>query len=229
MKCAIMQPTYLPWAGYFNLIASVDRFVFLDDVQFERRSWQSRNRILINRKEYLLTTSIRHTKQESLLTNIELSNEIDWRNNHIANLRRAYSKASFGTMMLDIVSPILADPAIGLLTDLNIRLIESFCSALKLTTELYRASDLGCGGKRSQHLSNICHTLSADHYLSPRGSRDYLEEDRFEETSGIALSYQTYEPRPYPQPGVSTFISHLSIVDVFANLGPQETRRYIEA
>lgn len=228
MKCAIIQPIYLPWAGYFNLIASVDCFVFLDDVQFEHRSWQSRNRILMNGQEHMLTTSVCHCKRSTLLSDIELSNQDNWRNRHIKTLRHAYSKTPFGGLMLDIVSPILADQAILRLADLNILLIESFCSVLNLTTQRFRASDLRCGGRRSEHLGCLCRTLSADHYLSPRGSRDYLEEDRFAEITGIALSYQTYEPQPYPQRGVVAFVSHLSIVDVFANLGPHETRRYIE-
>ena len=223
-----MQPTYLPWAGYFNLIVSVDRFVFLDNVQFERRSWQSRNRILLNGKEYLLKASVHHVKQETVLADIELSNQGDWRNHHMKTLHQAYSKAPFGKLMLEVVSPILANSTINRLADLNICLIEGFCSALELTAERFRASDLGCGGRRSEHLSYLCRKLSASHYLSPCGSRDYLEADRFEEMSGITLSYQTYESRPYPQRGVSTFVSHLSIVDVFANLGPQETRNYIK-
>lgn len=57
MKCGIMQPTYLPWSGYFNLISSVDIFVFLDDIQFNRRSWQTCNRVLLRGEEYMLSVS----------------------------------------------------------------------------------------------------------------------------------------------------------------------------
>ena len=62
MRCAIMQPTYLPWAGYFNLISQVDRFVFLDDVQFEKQSWQTRNRILLQGEECLISVPVRKTR-----------------------------------------------------------------------------------------------------------------------------------------------------------------------
>ena len=55
MIVSIMQPTYLPWIGYFDLIAKADIFVFLDDVQFSRRSWQQRNRVLLDGKEMMLT------------------------------------------------------------------------------------------------------------------------------------------------------------------------------
>ena len=58
MKISIMQPTYLPWSGYFSMIKNADIFVFLDDVQFDKRSWQQRNRILLNKKETFLTVPV---------------------------------------------------------------------------------------------------------------------------------------------------------------------------
>ena len=63
MIAAIMQPTYLPWAGYFNLINQVDIFFFLDDAQFAKQSWHNRNRILRNNKEVLITISLKKKKK----------------------------------------------------------------------------------------------------------------------------------------------------------------------
>ena len=68
MKCAIMQPHYFPWAGYFNLISKVNKFVFLDDVQFSKNSWQSRNQIIINDQKKWIMIPL---KKSPLNTNIK--------------------------------------------------------------------------------------------------------------------------------------------------------------
>lgn len=87
-----MQPTYLPWAGYFHLIGTVDKFVFLDDVQFERRSWQSRNRILLEGREHYLTVPVRKASRSELIKNIAIDNDQEWRKRHLQLLRQAYLK-----------------------------------------------------------------------------------------------------------------------------------------
>ena len=82
MKCAIMQPMYLPWAGYFNLIAAVDTFVFLDDVQLERQSWQTRNRILLGGKEVLLSVPTQRVPLDTPIELIALADATRWRHRH---------------------------------------------------------------------------------------------------------------------------------------------------
>ena len=58
MKVSIMQPTYLPWTGYFKMILDSDLFIFLDDVQFETRCFQSRNKILVNKLPKLISVPV---------------------------------------------------------------------------------------------------------------------------------------------------------------------------
>ena len=228
-SCAIMQPTYLPWSGYFNLIARVDVFVFLDDVQFQRRSWQIRNRILLNGKEHLLTIPTCKVEREARLSDIRIDQTIEWRNKHWKTLQAAYAKAPHGESLLDLLSSAFKGEAIGGLCDFNLELISRLKDHLGIDTQLVRASSLNCLGKRSEHLLNICQALQCNHYLSPAGSQEYLQVDGFSQQHDVALEMQRFDPAPYSQHRSGEFVSHLSVVDVLANLGQTATRDYIQS
>lgn len=228
MKCAIMQPTYLPWAGYFNLIINSDIFVFLDDVQFERRSWQSRNRILLDGVEKTLSISTVKASQNEIIKNIALDDSVGWRAKHGSILRYAYGKAPFGKEMLDLLLPLL-EYRVDKLSELNILIIMAISEKLGIKTKFCNASDLLCCGKRSEHLIGICNKVGADVYLSPIGAKEYLLDDQFEKFSNLKICFQDYIPDTYLQyKNQDAFISHLSVVDVIANLGFKKTRCYVE-
>lgn len=226
-SCAIMQPTYLPWSGYFNLINSVNQFVLLDDVQFERRSWQSRNRILMNGGICTLTVPVRKMARATLLNDIELSNDENWQVVHWKTLCAAYAKAPHGTELIRLLEPIYHEKVFVHLAELNQQLIETFCRALNINTPLIRASSLGCGGRRSQHLFAICSELGCTDYISPCGSAEYLAADEFAAMGTLRLHFQEFKPRPYAQLRATEFVSHLSIVDLIANIGVAGAKTYI--
>lgn len=222
-----MQPTYLPWSGYFNLMASVEDFVFLDDVQFERRSWQSRNRILLNGQEYLLTVPVIKVARETKISDIVVDDSRKWRNHHIKTLTTAYAKTPYGKLILEAILPIINNTQLQRLAELNIEIISTVRKILGITTRLHLASALGCSGNRSEHLANICDRLGTDDYWAPIGSICYLQDDEFSKRYHKHLWVQKFIPAPYIQWKASSFISHLSIIDVLAHLGPEQTRHYI--
>lgn len=229
MKCAIMQPTYLPWSGYFNLVASVDRFVFLDNVQFERQSWQSRNRILLQGREHLLAVPVERAALDTPISEIVTSERrSNWRRDHWKTLCSAYAKSSHGRELLELLEPFYTeDSEQTWLASWNRRIIECIARALAIETVFLSAADLRCEGERIQRLVAICETLGADSYLSPRGAAGYLEDDGFEHATTVSLELQSFTPRVYPQYRVNTFTSHLSIVDVIANLGLAGALAYV--
>ncbi|MFO0128421.1 MAG: WbqC family protein [Pseudanabaena sp.] len=222
-----MQPTYLPWAGYFNLISQADIFVFLDDVQYERRSWQSRNRILLNNKPYFLTVPVHSLTQSQIINTIKLDDSQNWRAKHFKTVEHTYSKHPYQKEIL-IILQCLFDKSVQNLSELNIVLIQTLSGYLGLSKKFLRASDLNIDGKRSEHIFKICEYLNCNEYLSPIGSKEYLQEDKVFEQSKIKLSFQKYEPATYPQLKCPNFISHLSIIDVVANIGWQGTLEYIK-
>lgn len=227
--CAIMQPTYLPWAGYFNLIARADVFIFLDDVQFstgDKTSWQNRNRIILQGKAYTLTVPAMRSHLGQSLMEIQVDDKQNWRKKHLQTLRQVYSKHPYGSEMLSIVEPVLLSTK-TILPELTIDLILGFCKILGLAPEFHRSSSLAIKGERTERLVNFCKFFECQEYFSPAGSREYIAEDGNFNESNISLRFQEFIPDPYSQKGVTEFVSHLSIVDILASLGPDETSRYV--
>lgn len=226
-NCAIMQPTYLPWSGYFHLASKVDTFVFLDDVQFERRSWQSRNNILSNGKAHLLVVPVKQAPQQTLIRDILLTPDSIWQKKHLRSLQVAYPALWQKPEIRDSLIDLYEKPH-ETLADLNITLIRLLFKWLNISCKTVRASEIGCIGNRSQHLANICHAVKVDTYLSPIGSRQYLEEDKFEELSGIALKYSEFIPSHYSQGKSPEFVSHLSVIDVIGHQGLAFAEDYVK-
>lgn len=220
-----MQPTYLPWAGYFALIGSVDVFVLLDDVQFERKSWQSRNRILREGAIRVLEVPVTKQPLTEKISNILIDTSKDWQRGHVAELEQSYGSCT-GAAELDAVVGIIGQAETHLCS-LNTKIIGSLASQLGIETPILLASSLGCGGRRSEHVAEICRAVGADRYLSPPGAREYLEADGFAEKSGLDLQYLAFDASPYDQSGSSGFVSHLSILDVLANCGREFARSYV--
>ena len=129
MKAAIMQPTYLPWAGYFSLIDSVELFVFLDDVQIERQSWQTRNRVCIGGREQMLTVPVKKTGLLTQIRDARVNDAANWRKKHQKSLHQAYGGAPFGEMILQQLDFILCDYSQVRLADINIAIITAMSGA----------------------------------------------------------------------------------------------------
>lgn len=226
MKCAIMQPTYMPWAGYFNLIASVDTFVFLDDVQFDRRSWQSRNRIFDGGKVAWLSCPVKKAPRDTLIKDLTLATDVNWQNTHAKKIQLNYAKAPFYDDLQGVLDTLLTGEYLYL-SQVNQALIGTICKLLGIHTACMTASQINAKGKRSEHLLSICKQLACTQYLSPQGSKAYLTQDDSFTHSGVELAFQNYDPAPYLQKHSGEYISHLSIIDVIANIGISKTKAYI--
>ena len=224
---SIMQPTYLPWTGYFQLIHRADNFVFLDDVQFEKRSWQQRNRVLLNGAEHFLTIPVHNKgKRDQLIIDVMTNDEQPWRDKHLSTLRQAYQKHRFGPDVLEVIEGVLSDSTESLV-EITIDLITAICAMLDLDVTLLRSSTLPVQGKKSLYLFNICDYLGADRYLSAKGSRDYIEGENVFRSNGCPVDYQDYRPRMYPQKGAASFVPYLSIIDLIANVGCVEAVNHL--
>lgn len=216
---AIMQPTYLPWIGYFDLIDQSDQFVFLDSVQFEKRSWQQRNRIKGPEGIHWLTVPVQTKgKHDQLIQDVQLSKTEDFPDKHIKMIQFYYAKAPFFKPYFEELRSILSKDH-DKLSDLNIELIEWACSKLAIQKPFRRSSSLGCSGRNVELLVNICKLLGATRYLSAQGSKVYIDEHNLFGPRGIELIYHDYQPHAYSQL-FGPFVSHLSILDLLFNHGP---------
>lgn len=215
---AIMQPTYLPYLGYFHLIAASDVFVFLDDVQFARRSWQSRNRILTANGELMLTVPVKKHDRDTPISDIAIDDSQGWRDKHLAAVSHAYGKRPGFAQGWNFLSEHLAAHRDGKLADFNADLIEAAARRLGLAARFERASALGCGEARSEHLLALCRAVGATRYVSPTGSADYMEEDGVFAAAGFPVRFQGFVQVDYPQ-GRNAFTPYMSFVDALMNLG----------
>ncbi len=220
MRVAIMQPTYLPWIGYFDLMDQVDLFIFLDDVSFSKQSWQHRNRIKTPQGPLWLTVPLRHRGRFGQLINeVEISNPDFWRK-HLRAVELNYAKAASFDGYFPSLAALYRDGAPWTrLTTLNIALIRWAMDAIGLETETRIASDLDADGVRSARVAGLCHALGARTYLSPIGAADYLLPDLgwFEDV-GVEVQFQNYQHPTYEQL-YPPFASHVAAVDLILNRG----------
>jgi hypothetical protein len=222
-----MQPTFLPWSGYFNLMAQADDFVFLDDVQLEKQSWQTRNRWINGGQVQWVIAPVIHSHLGQTIAETEVMDRMPWRAKLARGFAMSYGRHPCFAEAREILE-VLVEAQEHHLAALNERVIRYVAGKLKMTARLHRSSELGIGGVRSDRLVALCQHFSAKEYLSPVGSADYLAEDGFAARSPARLRFQDYAPRVYDQKGYTAFQSHLSVVDVVANLGWEKTRIYVE-
>jgi WbqC-like protein family len=218
MIAAVMQPTYLPWMGYFDLVDQADVFVLLDTVAFSRQSWQQRNRILVDGAAQWLTVPVRHA-MGAPIREIAIDTTRPWRRKHWGSLEQAYRRAPFWAEERTHLEPVY-EREWALLAELDVSLIRMLATRLGTDTELVLASSLApTSGAREEALVDLCRQVGATTYLSPAGAAAYLDSDAPFAAHGIELRFHDYEHPAYPQ-GSDAFVSHLSVVDLLANVGP---------
>lgn len=217
-RVAIMQPTYLPWCGYFGLMHAVDVFVLLDSVQFARRSWQQRNQIkAVNGAQWLSVPVLSKGKRDQLISEVEIDKTDNFALAHRKTIEMSYAKTPFFKAYADQLLPLLDNPS-PRLADLTISLILWLKSQLGITTQVLRSSELGGIGAKGELLASLCQELGASSYISPPGSKDYLDETDAFEKIGVPVKYYEFKHPQYPQP-FGDFIPYMSTIDMLFNCG----------
>jgi hypothetical protein len=218
--CVIFQPTYLPWAGYFDLIDSADEFILLDNVQFEKQSWQQRNQIrTFNGLEWLTVPVRIKGRFGQKINEVELSNPEFFRA-HLRAIELHYRRAPFFGQYFGEFGALLESAAgAASLSVLNARLIGWLCAQLGIDTPIRLASQMSPEGRRSAMLIDLCEKAGANRYLSTAGAWDYLRADQqlFAE-AGVALQLHDYRHPEYRQV-YAPFLPYASVLDLLFNEG----------
>jgi hypothetical protein len=218
MRVAIHQPQYLPWVPYLAKADACDVFVYLDNVQFQRRGVQNRNQIKTVNGALWLTVPV-NAGREDKIQDVRIADN-PWQTSHIRSLQSNYARAPFfndlGRELLSILRQKWTH-----LVDLNIAVTEWMFERLGIGCRRVRASTLDASGTKDDLMISLCKAAGGTVYLSGPGARVYQDLEKFWQ-QGIELQYQVYENQPYTQcfPEIG-FVADLSAVDLVLNMGPK--------
>jgi hypothetical protein len=226
-RVAITQSNYIPWKGYFDLIAMVDELILLDDVQYTKQDWRNRNRIKTPAGVKWLTIPVRHGSTGQRIDQIEVADPT-WPSRHWRELRQHYARAPFFEEVRPLLEPLYLGLAEQRLSRINRELIEAVCGALGLDTRLSWSTDYDPAPTgRNERLIDLCRQAGAERYLTVPGTRTYLDEDAFGH-AGIAVDWMDYSGYPeYPQLH-GAFEHRVTVLDLLMCTGP-EAPRYLKA
>lgn len=227
MNCVILQPSYIPWRGFFHQIQKADIFVFYDDVQYDKRGWRNRNKIKTPNGLKWLTIPV-HSRGAQVhnipINQIYIDWNQEWNVSHLGMLTHFYRSAPFLDQYLPMLEKFYSRRD-ELLADFTIDFTKALATELGINhTKYIRSSDLGVDGVKTERLLKILKLLGASHYISGPSAQGYLEEELLNE-AGITLEYMTYDYPEYPQlfPPYNQFVT---ILDLLFMKGP-EASEYI--
>lgn len=215
MLCAIHQPNFFPWLGYFDKIRRADVFVFLDDVQYPRSgsggmgSWTNRVRIAINGQAQWIRCPVRRAPLETPIRDVVIDDDQPWRDKLVRTLDVTYRRAPGYAATAAWLSALITAPCTSL-ADFNIAAVQEIARRLGLESRFVRQSQIACAGAGTELLISITRAMGCDAYLAGGGAGGY-QQDALIAEAGIGLVYQNFSPTPYGEPG--RFIPGLSVID----------------
>jgi hypothetical protein len=229
-RVAIVQSNYIPWKGYFDIIASVDEFILYDDMQYTRRDWRNRNQIKTPQGLQWLTVPVRvKGRYHQSIRDTEIDGE-DWARDHWKALEQNYRRAAQFGAVAPLLEPLYLEARYTHLSALNRSLIEWICRYLGIGTKLSYSWDYPVDAGRSERLAGICALAGATEYVSGPAARDYLEPAPFE-SRGIAVRWFDYAGYPPYEQLWGEFVHEVSILDLLFNCGAASARymRHVHA
>lgn len=219
MIAAIHQLQYWPGLRFFAKMRAAELFIYLDDVQFEKREFQNRNRIRTPRGwQYLTAPVISKGRFAQKINEVELELPAGWLADHLQSIKMNYARAPFFKQHQPALEELYSRDY-RLLSDLAMATMDFLKDGLGIKTPVRFSSEFKVDEASSARLARLCAAAGADGYLSGAGAKDYLDPGVFS-YAGIKLSWQEFKPREYPQafPG---FEPDMSALDLLLNCGPR--------
>lgn len=217
-RIAILQSNYIPWKGYFDLIASVDEFVLYDDMQFTRRDWRNRNQIKTPNGVQWLSVPVKSKgKYHQSIRETEI-NGPEWAEMHWKAIASNYRRAPHFDEVAGWLEPLYLEQKYGWLTELNRTFLQAICRYIGITTTISNSWDYTLVDGKTERLVEICGQAGATEYISGPAAKNYVDPDAFERR-GIKLTWFDYSGYPeYPQLW-GEFAHGVTILDLLFNCG----------
>lgn len=228
MKLAVMQPYFFPYLGYFQLIHAVDKFVFYDDVNFIKKGWINRNRILVNQHPVYFTVPLSKVSQNSKTCETEISQKDFqiWKKKFLMTLEHNYVRSPF---YLEIYNMIinLVNTHFVTISEMAKQSIQVILKYLNINTEIVWSSEIygNANLRREERILNICLEEKTTEYINLIGGKSIYSKTDFQ-TEGVKLDFLEPMLKPYPQ-NSKEFIPSLSIVDVLMNNSKEQVQHML--
>ncbi|MBE7534310.1 MAG: WbqC family protein [Anaerolineales bacterium] len=221
MNVVILQPSYIPWRGYFDQIRRADLFIFYDDVQYDKHGWRNRNLIKTHQGKQWLTIPV-HSKgatQGALVKDIRIDWSKPWARSHLKALTVSYSKAPCFKEYLPLLND-LYQRSDEFLADFTIESSILLARTLGFnSTEFIRSSTLtDITGRKTDRVINALKRVGATHYICGPSASSYMEPEKFD-AAGITFEYINYNYPEYSQmyPPYDPYVSILDLIFMTGN------------
>ena len=221
-KVAIVQSNYIPWKGYFDIIANVDEFILYDEVQFTKRDWRNRNKIKTAQGLCWLTVPVLTKSNFSQKINETKIDGVLWKKKHRNALKVNYNKAAHFDEIFALLEDFFHNQKSEMLSDLNSSLITMVCGYLNIKTKISSCSNFILEEEKNQRLISICEQAEADIYVSGLNARKYIDLQKFT-NSGIDIEWCDYQGYPEYDQLWGKFIHEVTILDLLFNCGKNST------
>lgn len=228
-KVAILQSNYIPWKGYFDLINSVDEFIFYDSAQYTDRDWRNRNLIKTKAGLKWLTVPVQAPYQEFLpIAEVRIATEAKkWQQKHWKTIVANYAAAPYFKLYSNRFEALYLNFPFQYLGTLNQTLIAEICRILNIETTFKNSSEFKQEGNKSEKLLNMCLQAKTEVYVSGPAAKAYLDEKLFTE-AGIKVEWMNYENYPEYQQFYPPFTHNVSILDLLFHTGPN-ARKFMKS
>lgn len=229
MNVAMMQPTFMPWQGFFELIYKSDVFILLDDFQFSVQSYHQRNRLFVNKGQvgWYSVPVQKSVSFKSPLNQTKINETTPWRMKMWKRIQQNYSKSSYYYDVAPLIEKWLLTKEESLAAQ-NIAFIKLVCSLLDFHREFRLSSQYPSETKRSKRIIELLRWCKAHRYFCAKGSFGYMLEDGIFPTHDIEVLFQEFQIKAYSQVGATdSFVPYLSILDALLNVGPEKTLELI--
>lgn len=223
----ILQSSYMPWKGYFDLIAQADVFILYDDVQYTRRDWRNRNRIkTLGGLQWLTIPVAVKGRYHQRICDTRIQDPA-WARRHWQRLSQTYARTPGFSLYRERLATLYSTlEKESSLSRVNRACIETVCQILGISTPITWSMDYAVSGNPTERLVALCRQVGATRYLSGPSARDYLEPELFA-AAGMELDYADYSAYPaYPQ-GAGPFEHGVSILDLLFHAG-SDAPRYLK-
>ena len=217
---AITQSNYMPWKGYFDIIAASDEIVLFDEVQYTRADWRNRNKIVTNGATQWLTVPVMVSGNYRQPINATRIADQKWALRHWSTVRHSYRQSAHFAEWAPVFEALYSEVApLALLTEVNELLLRAIAQRMDLPAVFSRSESIP---KRTEtatdRLVEICMARGADTYVSGPAARAYIDPERFAQ-AGIALRYANYAGYPEYNQALPNFDHHVSVLDLLFNCG----------